>query len=326
MSFKPILPEARALQALSRRYRQRLVAEQPALEERLRGGRVLHTSRFLTLAAGYDCILFDAYGVLNRGPTPIPGAVQTLAALRRENKSFFLVSNNACLSPPQIMEQLRGMGFALDAEQLVTSGMAVRPAVARSRFRDRPYCLVGTQAGALAYAPQPEKLMVNFSPKGGCPTDQSGQEAEYILLCSDVEYHGGPQQRLVESLLSERTRPLLVANPDFVAPDSCGNNLWVSGLTAADLEKRFAAPWIGLGKPFSPVFDLVLERMGKVPRNRILMVGDTLETDILGGAAMGFDTCLTLSGVLSGHAGSVTTLCDQLGIRPDHVVPSIADP
>ncbi|MBF0155306.1 MAG: HAD-IIA family hydrolase [Magnetococcales bacterium] len=324
MSLKPPVPDDETLQALYGRYRRLLVAQHATLAERLLAGNMIRSAHFLEVAANYDCILFDAYGVLNRGPVPIAGAAATLAALRRSGKRFFLVSNNACHSPAQILDQLRGMGFDLEEEHLVTSGMAVLSAMADSPLRDQPYCLVGTEAGALAYAPQPERLMVNFSSGRDDIMTGDGQRAAYILLCSDVDYHGGPQQRLVEALLAERIRPLVMANPDLVAPNSQGSNLWVSGLTVADLERRYGAPWVGLGKPFAPVFNLALERVGEVPRERILMVGDTLETDILGGAAMGFDTCLTLSGVLAGQRDAITVLCDRRGIRPDYIVDSIA--
>ncbi|MBF0135690.1 MAG: HAD-IIA family hydrolase [Magnetococcales bacterium] len=324
MSIKPVLPDMDRLRELYARYRHLLVAERPELDQRLLAGNMVHAPCFLDIAAGFDCILFDAYGVLNRGPVAIAGAVATLARLRQMGKRFFLVSNNACLSPPQVLTQLRGMGFDLEEQEIVTSGMVIKSAVANSRFQGQPYCLVGTHASALAYAPQPERLMVNFSPSGEARSDMDWRQAAYIVLCSDVEYYGGPQQRLVETLLAERVRPLLMANPDLVAPNSQGSNIWVSGLTVFSLEVRFGLPWIGLGKPFAPVFELALERVGNVPRERILMVGDTLETDVLGGTAMGFATCLTLSGVLSEYRGSLTDLCIQRGIRPDYLVDSIA--
>ncbi|MBF0424523.1 MAG: HAD-IIA family hydrolase [Magnetococcales bacterium] len=326
MASKPPVPDALALQALYGRYRRLLVAARPELAVRLSEGSMQRVARFLDLAATYDCILFDAYGVLNRGPAPIPGAAATLAALTRMGKPFFLVSNNACHPPVSILEQLHAMGFVLDAHQLVTSGMVVKPVVAAGPWRDRPYCLVGTEAGARAYAPDPERLMVNFPPDRVDWAIERVRLAEYILVCSDVDYHGDVQQRLVEALFAERPRPVLLANPDLVAPNSQGSNLWVSGLTVADLEQRFGMPWVGLGKPFAPVFDFALERVGMLSRERILMVGDTLETDILGGAAMGFATCLTLSGVLAGQGGGgeVVDVCRERGICPDYIVDSIA--
>ena len=48
---------------------------------------------------------------------------------------------------------------------------------------------------------------------------------------------------------------------------------------------------VGAAKPDRRVFDYALEKMGNPPRDRVLMVGDTAESDILGGMNAGFATC-----------------------------------
>ena len=53
-----------------------------------------------------------------------------------------------------------------------------------------------------------------------------------------------------------------------------------------------------IGKPEKPIFDLALDRLA-LPREQVLMVGDNLETDVLGGVRAGVQTALVLSGVTS---------------------------
>ncbi|MBS0350168.1 MAG: pyrimidine 5'-nucleotidase [Proteobacteria bacterium] len=48
---------------------------------------------------------------------------------------------------------------------------------------------------------------------------------------------------------------------------------------------------VGIAKPDRGIFDHALTLMGNPPRNKVLMVGDTLESDILGGNNAGLDTC-----------------------------------
>jgi 2-haloacid dehalogenase len=48
---------------------------------------------------------------------------------------------------------------------------------------------------------------------------------------------------------------------------------------------------VGLAKPDPAIFDLAFERIGRPPKERVLMVGDNLGLDILGGANYGIDTC-----------------------------------
>ncbi|MBF0623938.1 MAG: TIGR01459 family HAD-type hydrolase [Magnetococcales bacterium] len=318
---KPLIQGSAHLERAWRRYRNSLVEHVPGLENRLTTGAMEFHRNFLELAQGFQAILFDAYGVLNRGPQAIPGAVATLAALRRGGRPWLVVSNNACETPANLIAGLNRHGFDLQPAELVTAGMAVTPFITASRWRDRPYHLIGTPDSAKVYAPDPGRLMVNGPEYAGAVED-----AEFILLCSDRDYYGGEQQRQVEELMARRPRPVLVGNPDLVAPNAQGDNVWVSGLTADALIQRFGAPLIGLGKPFSPIYQLARSRLGPIPAGRILMVGDTLETDILGGAAQGFATCLTLSGVLAGADQPVASLCRSRGIQPDFVVAAIGAP
>ena len=48
---------------------------------------------------------------------------------------------------------------------------------------------------------------------------------------------------------------------------------------------------VGVAKPHPSIFQYALEQMGSPDKNQVLMVGDTLESDILGGNNFGFDTC-----------------------------------
>lgn len=48
---------------------------------------------------------------------------------------------------------------------------------------------------------------------------------------------------------------------------------------------------VGVPKPDARIFDYALEQMGHPQRDRVLMVGDTPESDILGGMNAGVKTC-----------------------------------
>ena len=48
---------------------------------------------------------------------------------------------------------------------------------------------------------------------------------------------------------------------------------------------------VGVAKPHPAIFDHALDLMGNPPRDEVLMVGDTLETDVLGGLNAGLHTC-----------------------------------
>ncbi|MBL4891119.1 MAG: HAD hydrolase-like protein [Rhizobiaceae bacterium] len=77
------------------------------------------------------------------------------------------------------------------------------------------------------------------------------------------------------------------------------------------------------GKPSSSVFDIVEERLaGEFSRQRICMIGDTLHTDILGGAARGWKTILVSDhGMFKGL--DANEYVERNGIVPDWIVPTI---
>ncbi|HIJ82864.1 MAG: hypothetical protein HW380_1727 [Magnetococcales bacterium] len=314
---KPPLPDFQRLQVHIARYRQALCREVAGLDQRLRQGK-MHAVAFAELAAQYSWIWFDAYGVLNRGSEPVPGAGDTLNRLRAAGIPFCMVSNNASFSPEDIQTRLGAMGIHMAMEEIVTVGMAVKDFVRENNLDDQPYLWVGDQDSARCYAPQPQRLMVNH------PQSSWRQEdARYVLFSGNQEYYGGIQEKILLASAQKRSLTFLLANADLVAPEALGSLNMVAGFTAceANIDGRFSV--MGVGKPFRPVFELAWKRCGCPPWHQVLMVGDALETDILGGGALGMATCLTLTGLYGPMEGELEQVCDRVGIRPDYVVRSI---
>ncbi|MEO5347031.1 MAG: HAD-IIA family hydrolase [Magnetococcus sp. YQC-9] len=319
MSHKPRIESQEALTPRYARYRQLWCAEHPELDHTLRQGRMIRAT-LTELQSRFEVILLDAFGVLNLGDGVISGAPEAVAGLFSAGRRVRVVSNNASQSPARMAKKLKEWGFPFTEAHIISSGMAVEPFVAgEARYRDRPYLLVGSEESATVYAPHPEALMVN---REGAAL--AIEQAEYILFCSNRDYHGGQQESDARRLLTHRRVPLLLANPDLVTPKPDGRLEAVAGYAAMDLVERFDLIIDGIGKPFAPIFQLVKEEFPDVAPERILMVGDTLDTDVLGAAAQGFASCLTLSGACAGWGADLERLCDARGIRPDYVIESLA--
>lgn len=318
MSKKPrIKDESELVRALGR-YRRQLCADHPGLEDRLVDGK-MERCRFGTLIDRFDLILFDAYGVLNRPTVPIEGAAMALERVRQSGTPFLVVSNNSSDRPEGVRRKLQDMGISLPLSQIVTSGMAVKPFIADSPYRDRPYLLIGTPDSVSDYAPDPERLLVN--PLEGPPREDI--EPAFVLICSNMTYYGSRHQTLIEERLSRGALPLLLANPDVVVESDQRVPSVVAGYTTDQLLLRFGGVLVGIGKPFPPIYRLAMQCYPSLPPERILMVGDALTTDILGGATMGFATCLTLSGLHGHQSREIESVCRAWAIQPDFVVDSI---
>jgi glycerol-1-phosphatase len=320
MDKKPTITDDQQLTDAVAHYRRQLGRQNSALENLLTGGKMERVN-FSELIENFELIFFDAYGVLNRGSNQIPGAVEAVERCRQLEIAFLVVSNNASEGASTVWQKLQKMGFSIDLDQIITSGLAVTPFVDDSPLRGQPYLLIGTQDSARDYAPEPDRLLIN-PPNRPIRTDI---KPAYVLICSNRDYYGTIQQQEVENRLAKGPLPLLVANPDMVVQNELREPVVVAGYTAHELAEKFGGEILGIGKPFSPVYQLALQRYPNIDRKKILMVGDSLTTDILGGAAMGFSTCLTLSGLHGDKREQIESFCGQWSIQPDYIVESIGD-
>jgi ribonucleotide monophosphatase NagD (HAD superfamily) len=144
------------------------------------------------------------------------------------------------------------------------------------------------------------------------------ERAEGFLLIGSDDWTAA-RQAMLERSLRARARPALVGNPDLVAPREDGLSI-EPGHFAHRLSDRTGIAPAFFGKPFRDVFDLALAHLSPPPDPAaVLMVGDTLHTDILGGRALGFATALmTGFGALAGEDAAAAIAAS--GIVPDFVV------
>jgi len=126
------------------------------------------------------------------------------------------------------------------------------------------------------------------------------------------------RQQLLQEALARKSRPVFVGNPDLVAPHPDKLSQEPGWFAHALQDKALATPEF-FGKPFDNAFALVRQGISDIDPQRIAMVGDTLHTDILGGAQAGWKTVLvTDHGLLKGQDIEATIV--QSAIRPDFIV------
>ena len=271
------------------------------------------SARYPSLAAvsdDYDVFVFDSFGVLNVGDTAIAGAGQRINALQAAGKSVFVLTNAASHPLARIKDKFLGLGFDFADREIISS-------------RATLYHALGTYDPDMRWAvAAPESAEISELPCRVQPLDDAaGKEADGFILLSSSGWTDA-RQKALEQALASNPRPVLVGNPDLVAPREQGFSRQM-GSYAHDLADAMGISPAFFGKPFGNVFAALLSALPeKINRRRILMVGDTLHTDILGAAAVGLSTALvTADGVLRGL--DVGRCIDESGIRPDIIVPRI---
>lgn len=267
---------------------------------------------FASVENDYDVFVFDAYGVLNVGDTAIPGAVDRLAHLQAAGKAVFVVTNGASLTQAETVEKFNRMGFALSSKQIVSSRAALLAGLENHSDVKR-WGAILPKAGTLEELPS------------GCrrPDDRGFFDADGYLFLNALEWNTDWHQQWA-SHLRERPRPVLLGNPDLTAPYEDRYQLQ-PGYFCLQIMPSDLQAWVyPFGKPFAGIFDLLKQRIAAAaPGNpRVLMAGDTLHTDILGGTAAGFDTALVTG--YGAHKGMPLETCyADSGIRPNWQVHGI---
>ncbi|SDH99414.1 HAD-IIA family hydrolase [Alloyangia pacifica] len=264
------------------------------------------------IAGPFDLVLLDAYGVLNVGESPIPGAAEAIAALRAAGKAVAVVSNSAAYPKRVMMQRYARLGFDFAPEEVVTSREALLAHLARAP-RLRWGAMLSPDNGMEEF----ENIDLIFL--GDDPAAYA--EAQGFLLIG-TDGWTETRQSMLEAALRAHPRPVVVGNPDIVAPRETGLSL-EPGHFAHRLADAVGIAPVFLGKPFAEIYTLALSQIApQIAPGRVLMVGDTLHTDILGGRQMGFATSL-----VTGHGALLgldpAEAIRRSGIVPDFVIASI---
>lgn len=273
-----------------------------------------HCGSLSELINRFDAFLFDSFGVLNVGDMPVPGATACIEALRSAGKQVMVLTNAATGSIASLPNKYSQLGFDFTSDEIVSSRQVLAMSLAQFPLADWRWAVAAPGNAAI------EEIVKNYSILGGQDAGLGDVDGFVVLSTSGwSEEHA----TALRHALRERPRPVLVGNPDLVAPREGGLSL-EPGSVAHELLDEFPGLDVRFfGKPFGNAFEEALRRLPcNVCRDRVAMVGDTLHTDILGGAAAGCRTVLVTDwGVLKGF--DIDNAISRSGIVPDFMMPSI---
>jgi HAD superfamily hydrolase (TIGR01450 family) len=231
------------------------------------------------LIAAYDAALFDLDGVIYLGPDAVPGAAEGVAGLRTLGTKIGFVTNNAARTPTSVAEHLRDLGIAAQTSDVVTSAQAGAHLL-RQRFGPGAKVLVVGGGGIWAALAEAGLTGVRSA------------EDDPVAIIQGWSIDLSWQQINEAAVAIHRGAHWLATNTDLTRPTDRGivpgNGAAVAAVrVAVDVDPEVA------GKPFRPLFEETIERLGA--RNPVF-VGDRIDTDIVGAVALGIDSMMVLTG------------------------------
>ena len=247
------------------------------------------------------CLRVGVGGPVGSGKTAL---LKQLCTALRDHYDIAVVTNDASSSAEAILARHRKRGFDFDNNNLISSQQFIAPLM--HEHADI------THWGAMAPSDWPFHVLPDTVEPLGADRALYDRVDGFLLI--DSENWSDQQQEMLEQSLAANPRPILVGNPDICAP--MGDFLSVESGYFAHL----AADACGVmpqcvGKPYHHVFEEVLRRHPDVSRDRVLMVGDTVHTDVLGGLASGIKTLLVhQGGFLDGQ--DIESVFAKSGLRP----------
>ena len=235
------------------------------------------------LVARYAAVVCDLDGVVYRGPTAVPHAVEVLGGL---DVPVLYATNNASRSPADVATHLRDLGLACTPDAVATSSQAGAWLLADRLAAGSPVLAVG---GAGVSAALAEAGLRPVLPADATHTPVAAVLQGYGPAVTATD--------LAEAAYAVEGGATWVAtNTDGTLPTDRGVAPGNGSLVAAVERAVGHPPHLVAGKPAPPLYQLCAGRL-ELPVDRVLAVGDRLDTDIEGAVAAGMDSLLVLTGV-----------------------------
>ena len=233
---------------------------------------------------GVDLVLADLDGVVYKGPDAIPFAVDALNAAAREHRVGYL-TNNASRTAASVAEHLTSLGLSVAPEEVVTSPQAAMR-VMKTLVPAGSTILVVGGAG-----------LVDEVEKAGYTVTRSALDKPAAVVqgfSPDVAWvHLAEAAFALHAPKGETGIPWVATNTDWTIPQARGtapgNGTLVSAVHTAVGRLAVVA-----GKPEVPMFEVATERFNATST---LVIGDRLDTDILGANRAGVSSALVLTGI-----------------------------
>ncbi|NPV40769.1 MAG: HAD-IIA family hydrolase [Anaerolineae bacterium] len=245
--------------------------------------------------------ILDMDGVLWRMNTPIIDLPKLFTNFEQHGIKVMLATNNGTATIDGYVKKLSGFGVEFDKTQVVTSAMALAFLLKKHYPSGGPLYILGESA-----------LIETLAELGFYHSEEKP-----LAVAAGLDRAFTYEKIKNASLMIQKGLPFYFTNPDPTYPTPEGIIPGAGTLLAA-LETASGVKAQLAGKPLPFLFEVCLERL-ECTAEETLVVGDRLDTDILGGQASGCKTALVLTGISSREEG------EAWNPKPDLILDKISD-
>lgn len=253
------------------------------------------------IISGIRCFALDMDGTIYLGEQWIEGAREFLDAVRESGRTYVFLTNNSSKNPVVYVEKLARMGLFVNESQVITSGDATIYYI-KKHYPGKKVFLLGN-----------DMLKEQFKVEGIQLTDDTPDlvvtafdtTLDYQKMCKVCDY--------VRAGL-----PYIATHPDYNCPTETGFIPDIGAIHAFIHASASRYPDHIIGKPNAEIVNYLVDRVG-YGKDRIMMIGDRLYTDVAAGASNGLHSALVLSGE------ATLEDCDKSDVKPELIFDSVKD-
>jgi len=250
--------------------------------------------------------LLDMDGVIYRGSRLVPGASEFITRLRKHGIPFRFLTNNSQRARRDVALKLRRLGIEASENEIFTCAMAT------ARF------LASQKPDGTAYVVGEHGLAAALHRNGLTVVDD---DADFVVIGEGRTMTFEMIERGVR--LVEKGARLIATNMDPNCPTDKGIRPGCGAIVAM-IERATGVQAFSVGKP-SPIMMRAARKEMGLRTDETIMVGDTMETDILGAVQMGYRSVLVLSGGtkrqdLKNFAYQPDIVVENVGAIPDEFI------
>ena len=281
----------------------------------------MRTKTFKSVLKNYKAVFLDSYGVIKNHAGLIPNVQDAIDHIRLMGMPMRVLTNDASRSPELLAQKFEKAGLrGIKAKEIITSGKMAKEYLLNKGKKGK-VAYLGTKNSA-EYIRDAELEPISISKVN----ESNMHEISAVVFLDDEGYDWNTDLNTTVNLLRNYEIPGIVANSDMIYPVSKNNVAIATGGIAKLVENILGREFIHYGKPDSQMFMYGFEQVNKIgnfKRKDILMVGDTLHTDILGGNKFGISTALVFTGNTSADEAQIKI--KATGVIPDYVCKSIVE-